>query len=294
MSSYHRNIHPCTKCEQSFESVKLLRSHMRWSHFESEACKFCNKLLYNIVGLYHHERICTQANVGDELPELCPECGLGFRNVAILRKHVEKHHFKAIACEQCGEVYDSAIKFKRHKRFHQNPEKFTCDLCGKRFQKARSMKVSDSHWNRWIRDIKNISHSRYRITEHCTLANSGTFAMCARNRFAIMAITFRTVGRPIRALISQQSRWSASATIAVAGRFFCGTLRTAGAVTHSNVMSLQVCCEIRTFESYEKTYAGRVSATEQQTTGGLQRNAIAQLFRKGRSFWVPIMVGSWA
>lgn len=182
-----------------------------------------------------------------EPTEFCTDCGSEFENVQMLKHYLIRAHSKSIACDECGEMFANADKFRLHVGHHLKAVTHTCSECGKEFRKESKLRVSYSNVDRLIRRFWPIAYYQFRNMRHCTLANSFTTAMCARNLSADIRNTWRTAGRTIRAPITIRHPIS-FANIAIPGPW--ATLQDRWTDIHANVMSLQIPNKVRTWKSF--------------------------------------------
>ena len=85
----------CTKCEESFQSKKVLKAHMKTVHPKVVKCNVCEETFDENFNLELHIRL----------------------------KHEESRNFE---CNQCGKTFVLMWRFRKHKENHSNQNAKKC------------------------------------------------------------------------------------------------------------------------------------------------------------------------
>nr|XP_042702003.1 zinc finger protein 501-like isoform X2 [Chrysemys picta bellii] len=81
-----------------------------------------------------------------ERPNICSECGKGFRRGSDLTKHRRSHGERPHQCPECGKGFPVRSALATHRRIHTGERPYACDACGKRFgQSSHLMQHLRSH-----------------------------------------------------------------------------------------------------------------------------------------------------
>uniref|UniRef100_A0A8C3J730 Zinc finger protein 692 n=1 Tax=Calidris pygmaea TaxID=425635 RepID=A0A8C3J730_9CHAR len=105
-------------------------------------CPDCQKTLVSNSALTIHRRIHT-----GERPFQCPQCHKTFMANKSLKKHLKSHHAEGpYQCEICGFTCRQKASLNWHMRKHDAASfyRFSCDLCGKRFEKKDNVTAHKS------------------------------------------------------------------------------------------------------------------------------------------------------
>ncbi|XP_047454961.1 zinc finger protein 184 isoform X2 [Mugil cephalus] len=119
----------CPSCGRLFRHMGRLRAHMlTHSPGQSYTCACCGKTLGNWQKLWHHQRIHRQRRGRFT----CPQCGKGFRFVAVYKKHMSEHPefqwvqvrpkkvFLPYQCDQCRDSFKTLDMLFSHQLCHSS------------------------------------------------------------------------------------------------------------------------------------------------------------------------------
>lgn len=64
----------------------------------------------------------------------CPDCPKTFPTRTDLASHADIHKArpKSHICDECGRGFPKPFLLKKHKMYHTNERRFSCEFCGKR------------------------------------------------------------------------------------------------------------------------------------------------------------------
>lgn len=106
----------CSRCDESFASLKLLKEHM--------------------IGMHD-----TDLDP-DDSKHKCGVCGKRYKALSYLREHERIHTGeKPYTCDVCGKGFAKYGCFAEHKKTHQVQRAFKCPMCIKAFTKRRYLKA---------------------------------------------------------------------------------------------------------------------------------------------------------
>ncbi|CAG9811826.1 unnamed protein product [Chironomus riparius] len=73
---------------------------------------------------------------------ICSECGKGFANHHIMKKHMKIHSGQFFPCDSCPAKFSYIENLHRHKRCHDpnHLSRYVCDICGNRFAEIKSLR----------------------------------------------------------------------------------------------------------------------------------------------------------
>jgi len=164
----------CSVCGMVFRLTYLLTRH-KYVHLTVKAfqCLYCGNRYQHYRGLFEHKRICNQNLERDsERIYTCSICGKGFDRKFSMTRHEAKHSNskmhtcdfcrKAIEvksslithklicekrdvagkyfdCVQCGELFTSKYKLRRHCLSHSEEKSFKCQICNRPFKHKESL-----------------------------------------------------------------------------------------------------------------------------------------------------------
>ncbi|KAL1383947.1 hypothetical protein pipiens_013109 [Culex pipiens pipiens] len=106
-------LHPCSKCEEEFANLYVLKRHLKVDH----------KKKFLITEL---EELRSQSNI-------C--CG-SFREKIRLAEHENSHRkIHQFLCSFCPATFAMKNSYEVHLKMHDGEERFNCEYCGKGFRK---------------------------------------------------------------------------------------------------------------------------------------------------------------
>ncbi|XP_021698044.1 zinc finger protein 708 [Aedes aegypti] len=145
--------HQCEHCGKIFKSISIVREHTLVEHDQGIAaqCKICQKTFKHKNNLTRHMLTHT-----GELPHKCDQCGVRFRIVTDLTKHVQGVHqgIMPYFCNICDLPLKDKNSYYRHrtavhKSMKDTPttRRYKCGLCGTSFdiQSDLQLHVDRSH-----------------------------------------------------------------------------------------------------------------------------------------------------
>ncbi|XP_038053310.1 uncharacterized protein LOC119725802 isoform X2 [Patiria miniata] len=134
-------LHSCKQCRASFQSIWRLHAHKQQMHpagpVKLYVCTVCNKGFRMQYFLRKHRAI----HPGKE--ELtCTFCSARFKTVQCLLSHKYKKHRSGeqFMCDLCGKIFASAVSLKKHKVIHSDKRPFICEHCGKTYKTHKALR----------------------------------------------------------------------------------------------------------------------------------------------------------
>ncbi|XP_013163463.1 PREDICTED: zinc finger protein 708-like [Papilio xuthus] len=131
--------HQCSLCTQHFPTLNKLRLHMK-QHSERVKCDQCDKTFVDRSAMRNHLFI----HMGDK-EFSCPHCDKKFLFKRAMEVHRATHDPDArIYCYSCDLSFKNEMSYKQHMLYslkHVDPSrlKYACELCDKRFVKAKRL-----------------------------------------------------------------------------------------------------------------------------------------------------------
>ena len=108
----------CKHCENKFETLLLLSSHMKTCHTKNDVPDVGNGITFNSPCLQVKHFFCT-----------CALCGEGYDDYSQLSKHEsEQHNFK---CNSCEEGFMVETELTTHIATEHVSQGYPCDICDK-------------------------------------------------------------------------------------------------------------------------------------------------------------------
>ncbi|XP_001657146.2 zinc finger protein 2 homolog [Aedes aegypti] len=120
---YVDKLHPCSRCEEEFANLFVLKKHIKFDH----------KKQFKTAQM---EEMRSKVN-------LCCGCKKQFPTADALKEHVEKVHLKervlydtpnTFECDVCYNRFKTFKSLKHHQLRFFKEKKFICTLCGKSFR----------------------------------------------------------------------------------------------------------------------------------------------------------------
>jgi len=114
----------CGECDYLAKSAHHLRKHHDQVHkgiryqMKPKECTICGKMTLRMA---QHMRTAHS----DERNFLCPFCGKGFKDKAILTQHTKVIHSeeRPFACHICQKTFKMSQSLKKHMKTHEGPPK---------------------------------------------------------------------------------------------------------------------------------------------------------------------------
>nr|XP_029710996.1 zinc finger protein 2-like isoform X1 [Aedes albopictus] len=145
--------HQCEHCGKIFTSISIVREHKLVEHEQGIAaqCRICQKTFKHKNNLTRHMLTHT-----GELPHKCDQCGVRFKIVTDLTKHVQGVHegIMPYYCKLCDLPLKDKNSYYRHRTVvHKSmkdsagPRRYKCSLCSTTFdlQTDLQLHVDGSH-----------------------------------------------------------------------------------------------------------------------------------------------------
>ncbi|KAK6167846.1 hypothetical protein SNE40_021783 [Patella caerulea] len=134
----------CQICGETFESNKLLRSHVaKHKRFKGEKCficQYCAKKFSSSASLGIHIKRFHDINAKFKFE--CKTCGKGFDCKSLLRCHVRVHSGeKPFMCEFCGRGFRVKITLQMHLNRHTGNRPYKCTQCEKSFKQLSTLQT---------------------------------------------------------------------------------------------------------------------------------------------------------
>lgn len=189
----------CNSCSRSFSSSSRLSQHVKNTHLRGK-----NK------SLGESDDPDTSEDEGESAKSFsCELCRKSFKKSSLLLRHMKSHdnnkHRMIHECNQCQKRFPSQIALLRHDIVHselverskiprtQEPQKFTCVVCGQSFETPESMQNhlkshrSKSTGNEICKLCGNVFPSRTDIIRHSkNHIENATHQCCLCNKLLIM------------------------------------------------------------------------------------------------------------
>ena len=131
----------CNECGERFMKELQRRKHKQEAHGNCPTCNVCGKTFYYKTKYALH----MIREHGQETEFTCDVCGKGFPIKSKLLRHRNEVHegLKPYQCSTCGKKFVSQYHLARHEveiHIKGDVKNFFCDLCGKGFKRAGSLK----------------------------------------------------------------------------------------------------------------------------------------------------------
>lgn len=143
----------CDKCRRRFESEFYARKHYLHRHFEKfHICDICNQGNFTKNQLYHHKIIVhsnSKQTAKDQREQLdCPYCCQKFKDPIKFKNHKRNHQETAtlpkFVCESCNKVYNHMYSLKEHqRRAHLKVFSHICRYCDRGFFSSGSRNLHE-------------------------------------------------------------------------------------------------------------------------------------------------------
>ncbi|KAJ8706148.1 hypothetical protein PYW07_010925 [Mythimna separata] len=124
-----RNRYICEHCGRGFPERHMLRRHADTHSDDTVQCPVCGVQL----------RLRTRrVHCADRNRYICEQCGRGFPERHMLRRHADTHSDDTVQCPVCGVQLRSRTSLATHLRSHSNERPHQCEVCTKSFARASS------------------------------------------------------------------------------------------------------------------------------------------------------------
>ena len=138
----------CTKCNEEFSSLSLLKAHKRAATCKEKvfACDECNYMTTNGACFRGHKR----RNHGEIILKKCHYCDRMFKRTRNLNEHMNTHTGSTpFQCDKCGKAFHTNSSWYKHKRNNcasSTRDRKLCSHCGREVINL-SKHISDVHFN---------------------------------------------------------------------------------------------------------------------------------------------------
>ena len=141
----------CQKCEQAFQSVRTLLSHVRVDHFKHLPfkCDQCDKCFDLESKLNKHVKTVHAT----EFNYQCDKCEKCFKLQSSLYSHMKGvHGNETFHCDKCEFVAKTMGNLRTHQARQHSSGQWICDQCGKVFKNPESLKGHKANSHRKLED----------------------------------------------------------------------------------------------------------------------------------------------
>jgi len=118
--------HHCSKCQKSFATSQVLKSHMLFSHSGAE-CNYCGTEFMNKTGKdyqFHITQCQNETRNEKEKDSKCGICSKKFNRIKYVQKHIKVCHKNA--CHFCYQTFQTSQETSDHiAEYHGNKIKYT-------------------------------------------------------------------------------------------------------------------------------------------------------------------------
>ena len=127
------NAVPCSLCDVTCDSYKVLQLHLQHAHKVHHVCTHpgCTRRFTKAHDLQRHLRVHDPMSMVFE----CPTCFLTYSTKQACNRHQRIHdpNYVGEVCEFCGKKFTDKSKLKRHRRMHTGEKPYMCRYCTKKF-----------------------------------------------------------------------------------------------------------------------------------------------------------------
>jgi KRAB domain-containing zinc finger protein len=120
-----RKIFFCDHCGKEFDEKKKILKHIQKHKIHKVECQICH-IKVREDNLKRH----MQTIHGQNQKVECKICYKFFKHNSALKCHENIHDVKKFKCQWCARKFTTLGKLNEHSKFHKNPEKYACAVCG--------------------------------------------------------------------------------------------------------------------------------------------------------------------
>uniref|UniRef100_A0A336N0Y8 CSON004154 protein n=1 Tax=Culicoides sonorensis TaxID=179676 RepID=A0A336N0Y8_CULSO len=127
-----KNLRICDYCNEDFESISLIKKHMKKCHKEHK-CKLCDSILHGSISLKSH----MESNHYQKSSIIkCIVCDKQFSSKSVLTRHIRTVHEKVrkYSCYICTQSFKLKSHLDAHQSSHTNERPFKCEICSLSFK----------------------------------------------------------------------------------------------------------------------------------------------------------------
>ncbi|KAM6936701.1 uncharacterized protein PEZ65_006758 [Lycodopsis pacificus] len=134
----------CPDCGLTFIRRARLLGHLkvhRSDNSKPPRCDRCNKDFISVNTWMAH------VDLHRRKPFWCLSCARGFKDEALLDKHMQSHDLRTYGCNICPKKFCTAKQLRVHHNSHTGARPYPCTFCGKRFSQSGNL---NSHLKRHL------------------------------------------------------------------------------------------------------------------------------------------------
>ena len=172
--SHSSKVYNCVKCQQTFNSLNVMRLHNVNCHdgMPPHKCGSCGKGFLHVARMEEHVRI---QHTG-EMPFSCPRCDKSFTCRRNLRRHVNEPTCtppkERFPCDQCAKTCKTRYSLSYHKAIHHAQRPYHCELCGKGYATKENCTRHENNHGRLLLQRSLVKTPKPTIKDHvCTICH---------------------------------------------------------------------------------------------------------------------------